>query len=124
MEFAKEMAVSKLKKTLTDLSTVQHGDTYWRIAESLLTLNGKEPSASAVAKVSAMLQEASKPSRLTQGQCLLSEVLAVRSRSNAVKRELDQYAEAILTSERENTLRAQKATALALSVFAITTVAS
>ncbi len=124
MEFAKEMTVSKLKKTLTELTTVQHGDTYWRIAESLLCLNGKEPAASAVAKVSAMLQEESKSGRLQQGQCLLSEVLAVRTRSSVVKRELNQFAETMLTSERENTMRAQRATALALSTAAHTAVAS
>lgn len=124
MEFAKEMTVSKLKKTLTELTTVQHGDTYWRIAESLLCLNGKEPAASAVAKVSAMLQEESSSGRLQQGQCLLNEVLAVRTRSSVVKRELNQFAETMLTSERENTLRAQRATALALSTAAGTPVAS
>lgn len=124
MEFAKEMAVTKLKKILTELTTVQYGDTYWRIAESLLCLNGKEPSASAVAKVSAMLQEESKSGKLLQGQCLLSEVLAVRTRSSVVKRELNQFAETMLTAERENTLRAQKATALALSASSITAVAS
>ena len=126
MEFTKEMAVSKLRNTLTELTTVQHGDTYWRIAESLLCLNGKEASASAVAKVSAMLQEESKSGRLVQGQCLLGEVLEVRKRSSVVKRELNQFAEMLLKAERENQNRStvQKSAAATLSTYGIATLAS
>ena len=101
MDTARQVTIEKLNKIMTDLTTVRQGDSYSQVAERILSVNGKEASAMVLMGVSGMLSEETNGATLKTGQSLLNEALAVRKKSEILKKELDLFARTLLKHERQ-----------------------
>ncbi len=101
MDTARQATIAKLLQIMTDLTTVRQGDSYSQISERLLSVNGKEASATILMGISQMLSDQTNGATLEKGQNLLQEALAVRRKSIVLKRELDQFARTLLKQERQ-----------------------